>query len=91
METLDIVLKAGAVLLTALSPILLLSVRRNLQTLDRDITEIKTDLRKVSTDTGEHGRALAGGVIKFIAIEKRLDHLEEWERDVLRSGVFKDI
>jgi hypothetical protein len=91
MDALDVVLKAAAVILTALSPILLLSVRRNLANLDRDITDIKTDLRKIAGDVGDHGRALAGGVVKFTTIETRLNQIEEWQREVLKSGVLKDV
>jgi len=60
--------------------LLVWALRRNIQSLDRDIGEIKTDVRSISQQTTQHGAALAGGVVKFQAIEKRLDGLEDRER-----------
>jgi hypothetical protein len=60
--------------------LLVWALRRNIQGLDRDIGEIKGDLRTLAGQTTQHGAALAGGVVKFGAIEKRLDGLEDRER-----------
>lgn len=60
--------------------LLVWALRRSVQGLDRDIGEIKGDVRALAGQTTQHGTALAGGVVKFTAIEKRLDGLEDRER-----------
>ena len=66
-----------AVVGPVITGLLVWSLKRNIQALDSDIGEIKTDLRTLASQTTAHGAALAGGVAKFAAIEKRLDKLEE--------------
>ena len=64
--------------------LLVWSLKRNIQALDADLGEIKTDLRTLANQTTAHGAALAGGVAKFAGIEKRLDKLEEFKDETIR-------
>lgn len=63
--------------------ILVWSLKRNIQQLDKDIGEIKDDVRTLASQTTAHGAALAGGVAKFAGIEKRLDKLEEFKDETI--------
>lgn len=67
--------------------LLIWSLKRNISSLDASVKSVddkvgrvETDVRQLSAQGARHGEALAGGVAKFAAIEKRLDGLEDRER-----------
>lgn len=57
--------------------LLVWSLRRNVRDVDNQVKSIATDVRQLAAQGSRHGEALAGGVAKFAAIEKRLDKTEE--------------
>jgi hypothetical protein len=80
----DITLQLAAIVApvvgSAVVGLLVWSLRRNVQSLDQAIGEIRVDMRTLASQTTQHGSALAGGVVKFQTIERRLDGLEDRER-----------
>lgn len=62
---------------TGIVAVLAWSMRRNVQEVDAKLGRIETDVRQLSAQGARHGEALAGGVVKFSAIEKRLDKIED--------------
>jgi tetrahydromethanopterin S-methyltransferase subunit G len=73
----EVLLSAGGILATGLVGLLAWSMRRNIGDIDKQVSDIATDVRQLAAQTGRHGEALAGGVVKFQAIEKRLDKIED--------------
>jgi hypothetical protein len=73
----EVILSAGGILATGLVGLLMWSMRRNIADIDRQVLSIATDVRQLAAQGSRHGEALAGGVVKFAVIEKRLDKLEE--------------
>jgi hypothetical protein len=76
-------IQIGALVAPIVTGILVWSLKRNIQQLDKDIGEIKDDVRTLASQTTAHGAALAGGVAKFASIEKRIDKLEEFKDQTL--------
>ena len=56
--------------------LLVWSLRRNVKDVDDQVKLIATDVRQLAAQGARHGEALAGGVVKFAALEKRLDKVE---------------
>lgn len=61
--------------------LLVWSLRRNVKDVDDKVKSIATDVRQLAAQGARHGEALAGGVVKFAAIEKRLDKVEAKQDD----------
>jgi tetrahydromethanopterin S-methyltransferase subunit G len=73
----EVILSAGGILATGLVGLLAWSMRRNISDIDRQVNDIATDVRQLAAQGSRHGEALAGGVVKFQTIEKRLDKIED--------------
>ena len=70
------VISAAGFVATSLVAVLAWSMRRNVRDVDEKVISIATDVRQLASQGARHGEALAGGVVKFATIEKRLDKVE---------------
>lgn len=72
----EFIVSAGGGLATIVLAVLAWSINRNVSNVDGKVSRIETDVRQLSAQGARHGEALAGGVAKFAAMEKRLDKVE---------------
>lgn len=67
--------------------LLVWSLRRNVKDVDDQVKLIATDVRQLAAQGARHGEALAGGVVKFATLEKRLDKMEAKQDEFQKSCI----
>lgn len=77
----EVMLNVAGLVGTGVVSLLVWSLKRNVTGVDSKLDRIERDVRQLSAQVGSHDASLAAGVVKFSALEKRIDGLEERERD----------
>lgn len=58
------------------------SLRQTLRAVSDKVDQIATDVRQLSATTGAHAERLAGGDVRLAELSRRVDGLEDRERQI---------